>query len=66
LNEIVDVSFNRYQRRARHRDRRQQGCIFLRADRTVPYGDIMRTMNQLRAAHYLKVALVGLEIRETK
>ena len=40
--------------------------IFLRADRTVPYGEIMRVMNQLRAAHYLKVALVGLELREAK
>src|SRR6201984_3099188 len=30
--------------------------IFLRADRTVPYGEIMRVMNELRAARYLKVA----------
>ena len=35
--------------------------IFLRADTTVPYGDLMRVMNGLRAAGYLKVALVGLE-----
>ena len=40
--------------------------VFLRADRTVPYGEIMRVMNELRAAHYLKVALVGLEMREAK
>jgi biopolymer transport protein ExbD len=40
--------------------------IFLRADRTVPYGEVMRVMNELRAAHYLKVALVGLEMREAK
>ena len=40
--------------------------IFLRADRTVPYGDVMQVMNDLRAAHYLKVALVGLEMREAK
>ena len=40
--------------------------IFLRADRTVPYGDVMRVMNELRAARYLKVALVGLEMREAK
>jgi biopolymer transport protein ExbD len=40
--------------------------IFLRADRTVPYGDVMAVMNELRAAHYLKVALVGLETRQTK
>jgi biopolymer transport protein ExbD len=35
--------------------------IFLRADRTVPYGDMMEVMNLLRAAGYLKVALVGVE-----
>ena len=40
--------------------------IFLRADRTVPYGDVMQVMNDLRAARYLKVALVGLETREAK
>ncbi len=40
--------------------------IFLRADRSVPYGEVMRVMNDLRGAHYLKVALVGLEMREAK
>ncbi len=40
--------------------------IFLRADRAVPYGDVMQVMNALRAASYLKVALVGLESRDTK
>jgi len=35
--------------------------IFLRADKTVPYGDLMEVMNLLRAAGFLKVALVGLE-----
>ena len=35
--------------------------IFLRGDKTVPYGEIMRVMNGLRTAGYLKVALVGLE-----
>ncbi|MFY9893424.1 MAG: TonB system transport protein ExbD [Xanthobacteraceae bacterium] len=40
--------------------------IFLRADRSVPYGDVMQVMNDLRAARYLKVALVGLEMREAK
>jgi biopolymer transport protein ExbD len=40
--------------------------IFLRADRAVPYGDLMRVMNELRAARYLKIALVGLEMREAK
>jgi len=40
--------------------------IFLRADRAVSYGDLMQVMNALRAAGYLKVALVGLEQREAK
>jgi biopolymer transport protein ExbD len=35
--------------------------IFLRADKAVPYGEMMQVMNLLRAAGYLKVALVGLE-----
>ena len=35
--------------------------IFLRADKAVPYGEVMQVMNLLRAAGYLKVALVGLE-----
>jgi len=40
--------------------------IFLRADRAVTYGDVMTVMNTLRAAGYLKIALVGLEDREAK
>jgi biopolymer transport protein ExbD len=39
----------------------RQKRIFLRADKTVPYGEMMRVMNLLRRAGYLKVALVGLE-----
>jgi biopolymer transport protein ExbD len=35
--------------------------IFLRADKTVPYGDLMQVLNELRSAGYLKIALVGLE-----
>jgi biopolymer transport protein ExbD len=34
--------------------------IFLRADKTVPYGEIMEVMNLLRGAGFLKIALVGL------
>ena len=41
-------------------DRNQR--VFLRADKAVPYGDLMQVMNLLRAAGYLKVALVGLEM----
>ena len=39
----------------------QDARIFLRADKSVPYGDLMEVMNLLRGAGYLKVALVGLE-----
>ena len=35
--------------------------IFLRADKAVSYGALMEVMNLLRAAGFLKVALVGLE-----
>jgi len=34
--------------------------VYLRADKTVPYGDLMTLMNELRDAGYLHVALVGL------
>ena len=39
----------------------RESRIFLRADRTVDYGELMGVMNGLRAAGYLKVALVGLD-----
>ena len=35
--------------------------IFLRADKDIPYGELMGVLDLLRAAGYLKVALVGLE-----
>src|SRR5690606_24997238 len=35
--------------------------IFLRADKTVSYGDLMNVMNLLRVYGYTKIALVGLE-----
>jgi biopolymer transport protein ExbD len=35
--------------------------VFLRADKTVDYGQFMEVMNLLRDAGYLKIALVGLE-----
>jgi biopolymer transport protein ExbD len=44
---------------ATHLDREQR--LFVRADKAVPYGELMQLMNLLRAAGYLKVALVGLE-----
>jgi len=39
----------------------KQQRVFLRADKTVPYGELMSLMNDLRSAGYLHVALVGLE-----
>jgi biopolymer transport protein ExbD len=44
----------------------QNERIFLRVDRSVQYGEVMALMNELRAAHYLKVALVGLEMRQPR
>ena len=41
------------------RDRAQP--VFLRADKGVPYGEVMAVLNLLRGAGYLKVALVGLD-----
>ena len=35
--------------------------IFLRADRTVPYGELMDVLEILRAGGYSKIALVALE-----
>jgi biopolymer transport protein ExbD len=35
--------------------------VFLRADKSVPYGALMDLMNELRSAGYLHIALVGLE-----
>jgi biopolymer transport protein ExbD len=35
--------------------------VFVRGDKTVAYGEVMEMMNTLRAAGYLKIALVGLE-----
>jgi biopolymer transport protein ExbD len=35
--------------------------VFVRADRTVPYGEVMELMNLLRASGYLKIGLVGME-----
>jgi biopolymer transport protein ExbD len=40
-------------------DRSQR--VFLRADKTVDYDTLMQSMNDLRAAGYLKIALVALE-----
>ncbi|RDV05071.1 TonB system transport protein ExbD [Undibacter mobilis] len=45
--------------RATSGDKQQR--VFLRADKTVPYGELMTLMNELRSAGYLHVALVGLE-----
>ena len=39
----------------------KEARVFLRADKTVGYGELMRVMNLLREAGYLKIALVGLE-----
>ncbi len=40
--------------------------VFLRADKGVPYGELMTVLNLMRAAGYLKVALVGLDASQTR
>ena len=40
---------------------RKDQNIFVRADKSVSYGELMGVMNVLRDAGYLKLALVGLE-----
>jgi len=49
--------------RATKVDRSQR--VFVRADKSVPYGDLMGLLNSLRDAGYLHVALVGLEADKT-
>jgi biopolymer transport protein ExbD len=59
-NDGIDRSALRSELDKRSNSDREQR-IFLRADQAVPYGEIMKVMNLLREAGYLKVALVGLE-----
>ena len=40
--------------------------IFIRADKTLNYGELMEVMNVLRDGGYLKLALVGLETPSAK
>ena len=35
--------------------------IYINADRSVPYGEVMAVMNRMRSEGYLKIGLVGLE-----
>jgi biopolymer transport protein ExbD len=39
----------------------KEARIFLRADKSVAYGELMDVMNLLRSVGFLKVALVGLD-----
>lgn len=45
-----------------HRDE----TIFIRADKSLSYGELMAVMNVMRDAGYLKLALVGLETPAAK
>jgi biopolymer transport protein ExbD len=38
--------------------------IFLRADKSLPYGDFAEVINLLRRSGFLKIALVGLEVND--
>src|SRR6202023_2740171 len=42
-------------------DARKDNFIFLRADRSVPYGELMEVLEILRAGGYAKIKLVALE-----
>ena len=35
--------------------------LYISADRSIPYGEIMAVMNRMRGTGYLKIGLVGLE-----
>ena len=39
----------------------KEQTVFVRGDKAVDYGQLMEVMDQLRAAGYLKIGLVGLE-----
>ena len=41
--------------------RNHDARLFLRADKTVDYGDLLAVLDSMRAAGYLKVGLVALE-----
>jgi TonB system transport protein ExbD (group 1) len=45
---------------------RKDDVIFIRADKSEAYGDLMDVMNRLRDAGYQKLALVGLEATPAK
>src|ERR687897_447194 len=45
-------------------DSNKERRIFLRADRLVPYGEMMDVLELLRQGGYIKVALVALEGRQ--
>jgi biopolymer transport protein ExbD len=47
-------------------DHHKDATIFVRADKSVSYGELMEVMNTLRDGGYLKLALVGLEIPAAK
>mgnify|MGYP001156547630 CR=1 FL=1 len=40
---------------------RRDTRLYVRADKSVPYGALMQVLNKLRLGGYLKVGLVGLE-----
>ena len=42
-------------------DGQRETPVFLRADRSIVYGELMAILDALRGAGYLRVALVGLE-----
>jgi len=45
-------------------NREKSQPIFLRADKSLPYGDFAEVINLLRRSGFLKIALVGLEVND--
>ena len=40
---------------------KRESRIYISADRSVPYGEVMAVMNRMRGSGYLKIGLVGLQ-----
>jgi TonB system transport protein ExbD (group 1) len=44
---------------------KKDDVVYVRADKSVSYGELMQVMNTMRDAGYLKIALVGLDAKST-
>jgi len=58
-NQVAHIDLRSELDRATNGDK--DARVFLRADKSVAYGDLMNIMNLMRMGGYTKIALVGLE-----